>query len=395
MATTLYEEVDAPLVVGQPGRSSTPWRKLIIGASASLALCGAIGRLSYNRGLTAASDYESKFQIVTSPARSQCSKTSENCYDSGCCTVEGFTCFETEGRKAKCMEKCDSTKFSCAQRMQTVLTEAKVVPSQSLYCFAVVVVDTGSPKPTEELQLMDNQAQKGLGIFQCEGNDLFSDKALTLSSNGRAFTQVFEGDGDWRFAKRKSTGAYVNTGIFSDVWRKIKAEQKWSQFDWMVKVDPDAVFVPARLKKSLEDTYEPQGGSYYVNCPHVDYGFFGNLELFSKTAFTTLLDHIDDCKADVDTINWKVGIKNGKYGPMGEDLFAQTCMDKHGVRRANFMSMTQDGACEAKRDADHVKDKKFQPHCEWAYGASIHPFKKVTEWNECYEKTMAAYPQPL
>merc|ERR1712129_636150 len=138
-------------------------------------------------------------------------------------------------------------------------------------------------------------------------------------------------------------GAYVNTGIFSDVWRKIKAEQKWSQFDWMVKVDPDAVFVPARLKKSLEDTYEPQGGSYYVNCPHVDYGFFGNLELFSKTAFTTLLDQIDNCKADVDTINWKVGVENGKFGPSGEDAFAQTCMDKHGVRRANFMSMTQDG----------------------------------------------------
>jgi hypothetical protein len=278
--------------------------------------------------------------------------------------------------------------------MQTALTEARVVPSQSLYCFAVVVVDTGSPKPSHELDLMNNQAEKGLGIFQCEGNDLFSDAALTLD-NGRAFTQIFERDGDWRFAKRKETGCYVNTGIFSDVWRKIDEEAKWTAFDWVVKVDPDAVFVPARLKKSLVNTYEAEGGSYYVNCPYVEYGFFGNLELFTKTAFATLLANIDDCKADVDTINWKVGVHSGKYGPMGEDLFAQTCMDKHGVRRANFFGQTQDGACEAKRDPERVKDKKFQPHCDWAYGASIHPFKEVAQWNQCYEQTMAAYPEPL
>merc|ERR1712117_948612 len=197
------------------------------------------------------------------------------------------------------------------------------------------------------LELMNNQAEQNLGIFQCEGHDVFSDSALTLST-GEAFTQVFDTDGDWKFAKRKSTGAYVNTGIFSDVWRVIAREAKWQQSEWVVKVDPDAVFVPARLRKSLETTYEPEGGSYYVNCPYVDFGFFGNLEVFSKAAFSTLLSNIDDCKADTAEINWKVGVKNGKFGPMGEDLFAQTCMDKHGVRRASAFGSTQDGACEAK-----------------------------------------------
>merc|ERR1712117_544291 len=131
-----------------------------------------------------------------------------------------------------------------------------VVPSQSLYCFAVVVMDTGSPKPSHEMELMNHQSENNLGIFQCEGHDVFSDTALTLS-NGVALTQVFDTDGDWKFAKRKSTGAYVNTGIFSDVWRVIAREAKWQQSEWVVKVDPDAVFVPARLRKSLETTYEP------------------------------------------------------------------------------------------------------------------------------------------
>jgi hypothetical protein len=393
MASSDFDSEAEAQLMGQPSQSR-PWKKLIIGASASLALCGAIARLSYTRGLTAASDYESKFQIVTSPSRSVCSKTTDSCYDSGCCAVEGYTCFETQSGKAMCMKECDSKKFTCTQRTNSVLTEARVVPSQSLYCFAVVVVDNGCPIPSHELDLMNHQSENNLGIFQCEQNDLFSDKALSLS-NGRAFTQVFEGDSDWKFAKRKSTGCWVNTGIFTDVWRVIAREGKWQQSDWLVKVDPDAVFVPARLRKSLENTYEAVSGSYYVNCPYVQYGFFGNLEVFSKIAFTTLLENIDDCKTDTETINWKVGINNGKYGPMGEDLFAQTCMDKHGVRRADAFGWTQDGACEAKRDSEKKKDKKFQPHCDWAYGASIHPFKKVDEWKECYRQTMASYPNPL
>merc|ERR1712241_511580 len=137
-----------------------------------------------------------------------------------------------------------------------------------------------------------------------------------------------------------------------------------------------------------------EGGSYYVNCPYVKYGFFGNLEVFSKTAFSTLLTNLDSCKADPE-INWKVGVDNGKWGPMGEDLFAQTCMDNHGVRRANAFGHTQDGACPDKRDVDQKENKKFQPHCEYAYGVSLHPSKKVDEWKTCYEQTMAAYPEPL
>ena len=73
---------------------------------------------------------------------------------------------------------------------------------------------------------MKGQSEYSVGIFQCEQNDLFSDKALSLS-NGRACTQVFEGDGDWRFTKRKSTGCYENTGIFSDVEKGSIDEDKF------------------------------------------------------------------------------------------------------------------------------------------------------------------------
>merc|ERR1712107_534361 len=93
-----------------------------------------------------------------------------------------------------------------------------------------------------------------------------------------------------------------------------------------------------------------------------EYGYFGNLEVFSNAAFATLIANIDDCKAD-SQINWKVGVKNGKYGPMGEDLFAQACLDKFGVRRIEAFDITTDGACSADRPIDQQKNKKDTHMC--------------------------------
>lgn len=294
------------------------------------------------------------------------------------------------------MKDCDpASGFKCVQPqhvMEKILEEAILVPGQKLYCFAVVTVETGNSElESHELDLMNYASDRGMSIFACEENAIFSDGDIKLS-NGRPFTRVSDGDGDWHFAKREETGCWVNTGLFSQVWKAIQAEGKWQSADWVVKADPDAVFVPSRLRKRLSSTFEVPRGSYLTNCPYVDYGFFGNLEVFSMTAFGTLLTNIDSCKAE---INWKVGIQNGKYGPMGEDLFAQICLDTHSVRRIASFDMTQDGACEDKRDPDDKENKKWQPHCEWAYGSSLHPFKEVDAWAQCMDKTMAAYPEPL
>jgi len=112
--------------------------------------------------------------------------------------------------------------------------------------------------------------------------------------------------------------------------------------------------------------------------------------VFSRVAFSTLLQNIDACKASPE-INWKVGIKNGKYGPMGEDLFAQTCLDKVGVRRVEAFDITTDGACPADRPADQKKNKKWQPNCATVPTAAMHPFKKKAEWLQCHDATIAAY----
>ena len=47
-------------------------------------------------------------------------------------------------------------------------------------------------------------------------------------------------------------------------------------------------------------------------------------------AFSIIAANIETC--DKDTVKeQKVGVEDGKYGSMGEDLFAETCMRKNGT----------------------------------------------------------------
>ena len=72
-----------------------------------------------------------------------------------------------------------------------------------------------------------------------------------------------------------------------------------------------------------------------------------NLEVFSQTAFSILLANVDTCKTKT-VKNWKVGIHKGKYGPMGEDLFAEMCLRKNGVEEIDAFDITKDGCCAAR-----------------------------------------------
>merc|ERR1739844_124429 len=97
------------------------------------------------------------------------------------------------------------------------------------------------------------------------------------------------------------------------------------------------------------------GGAFLQNCPEVKYGFFGSLEVFSKTAFSILLANLETCKHDT-VSDWKIGVEKGKYGPMGEDLFAQICMQKNLWWHAD---------------------------CASTHTAAIHPVRHPDEYTKC------------
>merc|ERR1712066_1017639 len=111
-------------------------------------------------------------------------------------------------------------------------------------------------------------------------------------------------------------GTWVNGPTFQSAFSYLKNDNRWSQYDWTVKVDPDAVFLPDRLKLKLTGQKVTEKGIYFTNCEHVSFGFFGSLEVFSKNAVANYLTTLDACKADPK-------INNKTYG---EDLF---CPEMH------------------------------------------------------------------
>jgi len=234
---------------------------------------------------------------------------------------------------------------------------------------------------SDELNLLQMQHNRGQSLFSCAEWAVYSDVVAPLGG-GDMTVQVFDTKGDWHILRRKITKTWVNTGMFVKVWKKVQEEGKYSNHNWVIKVDADAVFFPHKLTRALQSAQVPQEGLYMENCKFVDWGYFGNLEVFSKQAFQTLLDNVDTC---YDTIDWKTGVHGGKYGPMGEDLFAQKCMDLMRVSKQENFMLTTDGACEADRPEGQKKNRKWIPECGGVSTPSIHPFKKPAQYAACWE----------
>merc|ERR1711972_110216 len=121
--------------------------------------------------------------------------------------------------------------------------------------------------------------------------------ATWLSPGEVETVKVEDVDNNFYYAKRKFNGHWINANMHIAAWKKIKEENMWSSKDWTIKVDADAVFLPMRLREKLGSIGVTDNGIYLENCKYVKFGFFGNLEVFSRQAFSTLLSNMDDCKS--------------------------------------------------------------------------------------------------
>ncbi|CAK0853129.1 unnamed protein product, partial [Prorocentrum cordatum] len=132
---------------------------------------------------------------------------------------------------------------------------------------------------------------------------------------------------------------------------------------WTVKVDPDTVFFPNRLRESLL----PYGADemYVRNCPGGPrgLGMFGALEVVSKTGLA------------VYHAGWKRCVEALKGRQLGEDNFMQKCLDLLGVAPRDNPDLLADGYCPGR-----VVD------CTASFPA-FHPFKTVDGFFRCWEES--------
>jgi len=377
-------ETDTESLIIQEVDQRRGWRAgLLAGAAGMVALVSTVGaaKLVVSSKMVGLQGKEERIDIK--PSFAACSSFRENCITSGCCQVSGHTCFTKSNGIAQCNETCTPGKqgFTCGVVAQHSVPVDSILGG-NLYCFSVYAKNTGNSKPSTELELLSKQMEHSVSIFSCEQWDVFSDVVEVVYA-GYSTIKVDDSLGEFHQIKRKETNSWVNWGMFYQVWIKVREVGKWQSADYTVKVDPDAVFVPQRLRDYLGTKKgDSPHGVYYENCKNVQYGFFGNLEVISRAGTKVLTQYLEDCHAVFapcanDGCDWK-------WGSWGEDVFAQRCMDHHYVDKVEAFDMTTDGACASDRPEDERKNKKWHAEdCSQVTSATAHPFKKPTEYFKC------------
>lgn len=328
-----------------------------------------------------------KETIEIMPNRKDCAKPEDNCLWSKekCCQVTGHRCYLKSPLVGFCNATCTpgNDGANCGQLPESIHVAPVVYkPGTSMFCFSVYTHNTGSEKKNWELDLLRTQLHIGASIFGCGSWDVYSDVEVMLSPGPpiRLSTKrVLDVEGEFHILRRQNGNGWVNTPFFYMIWKRIRTDGRWQHKDWTVKVDPDAVFLPQRLVGHLATQGVTEHGIYFENCKNVDSGFFGSLEVYSNKAFAVLLANLEDCKLN---LCWKGGC-GWKWGPWGEDLFAQRCMDRHHVEKIEDFRLTTDGACPADRPKDQRVNKKWKPNCANTLTPAMHPFKNPRAYFGC------------
>jgi len=235
-----------------------------------------------------------------------------------------------------------------------------------------------------DLNILQTQLKNGVGLFACNDWEVFSDKTVQLSPT--ITSTMLPANAEYgKFFRKDKTDHYINTPLFLEAWRKMKADGRWSAMSWVVKVDAPTVFMPDNLRATLASKMDTPTGVYFQNCKGVLEGFFGNLEVASAEGFKRFLEQVEKSYTSSCWRQETEECKKGwKYGPWGEDLFMQRTMDDAEVAKISDFSLTTSGTCPGDRPEGQKKNKLYVPPCNAGETKSaVHPFRTVSAWFKC------------
>lgn len=285
-----------------------------------------------------------------------CSWAGVSCADTKTCCNEGFNCMQKDDTFAGCAL---SQKVSTWVKQEvpppegwdgTVLggwrggyevqpaAEGEDMAGTSFYCILAVLPDS----PEEDLRQVaeDNDAS----VYGCDAHSIYN----SWQTDGAAW----------------DTGetTVINTGVFLQVMKWVKADGVYLKHDWTIKVDADCVFLPDRLRDHIYGLRPPPNTAMYLKNNALkglgNDGFLGAIEVFSKLAIQIYLDNDDDCGEFLGTDS-------------GEDGFFKGCMNALG---AGWMGDFQ------------MFEPNFDPSiCTNGAHAAYHPIKYVSHWQRCWD----------
>mmetsp|Transcript_31192 Transcript_31192/g.83443 ORF Transcript_31192/g.83443 Transcript_31192/m.83443 type:complete len:647 (-) Transcript_31192:159-2099(-) len=225
----------------------------------------------------------------------------------------------------------------------------------SMFCFALMMPDS------YEQNLLKFQHGEGTGIFGCSEYAVYSNSVIEVAEGVK--THVV--DSTLKCGKGGEFGTALNTDIFLALWAKVLDEGRFMLHGWTAKVDPDAVFLPNRLRSLLTRHSESPQGAYLNNCKM---GMHGPVEVFSRNALQAFGRGKDHC------LQHFTGLCSGPC-KWGEDMFLDQCLWKVlNVTREFEWALLQE---------DHCDPPPGWQACNAPGIAAFHPFKTVKGYQEC------------
>jgi len=242
----------------------------------------------------------------------------------------------------------------------------------SLFCWCIMLTVGNHPLGWMEEKLIKQQLEKGIGIFACNEWAVMSDISVTLNRWGpHGFPRIPGGKPGsfdmptWAIGSTKAQKGVesnpLNSVIFKMAWDALRSSRKLERHDWVVKVDPDAVWFPGRLRTHLQVYIKGHENSladnvYLQNCVHFQ-TMQGPIEVMSKRAATALQNNIKQC--------------GGLWGT-GEDQFLVKCLKQLGVSSHMEETLLNDKYCDGYNN------------CHDAWKVAFHPYKDTERFMRCH-----------
>merc|ERR1712032_907537 len=129
------------------------------------------------------------------------------------------------------------------------------LPATSLYCWALM-----QPHGYER-GLLTMEFKRRASIFSCDEYKVYSDQVIILAKTLQ--TGVVHHNLTATYGGKYYTA--MNTFIFAAAWRKVIYDGRYRSHSWTVKVDPDTVFLPERLRERLRHIPDSGNGVYINN----------------------------------------------------------------------------------------------------------------------------------
>jgi len=234
----------------------------------------------------------------------------------------------------------------------------------SLFCFSIV------RKNGYEEKLLMAQFENTASIFLCDGYKVLTAGGKMVLGQGWNTTEIDAPSRGLGKAAGDESMEFENTNTMMQAWSVILRYKKLWDHDWIVKVEPDAVFFPGRFRQYLRrnSTARHSDKVSFLNCEQLQGppARASSIQVFSQRAMKAYSGGKARCRRALAWKDWE------------EDVFIERCLQFLGINSLFARDMVGGAQCWSRSQCSDLSKVAF------------HNFKSASSYMKCWEDATEA-----